>query len=386
VNSANANPYAPPQAEVSWEIPAPLVETLDTDGPISFAGAVDEAHLHEFLKSDGHVGCAQMLLGLISLSLILLVLAFLGGGFTAIAIGCLGVIVVTLTVSTIPYRRLVFQNINPDWNRPRRGLMRADGVVVRRDETALFLRWDWFDGAVIGDRFVAFLPATQRAAPLLVTRSMLVNLDDWNRLTQVAGAISVDSERFSKGDQRRGQNQRILRDRSRARTVDVPTEAIPFQGTLTAAELARVPGRYRRRQRPLRTYVVNTVLVTHVGLVLAGLSQLFLEQALALPIVVLFYVVVTAVLGRWRGRDGRVIVNYLNAFATESSVVSDFAVTTAEVSWSALQPVLRTDDVVVLQRRQWIQFIVARRNMFASDEAWQRFNGWVDRAEEGYAG
>ena len=380
MNSPDANPYAPPQTEVSRELPTPSIETLEAHGPISFSGVVDQQDLNQYLRTDGHVGCAPMLGALICVGLILLFPLMVGGGLAAIAIGALGIVVVTLSVSTIPYRRLVFQNINPDWRQPKQGQLRPDGVTIERAGTRIFYRWDWFDSAIVADRVVAFLPATQRGAPLLITQSMLTDLEYWIRVQQVAQAVAVTTIQSPDGDQRRYQNERILRDRHRPRTVEVPNGAVPFQGPLTAAELANVPGRFRPRQRPTRTYVVNTILIVHIGLILAGVSLLVFRGLLTLPIVVSLYIISAIFFGRWRSRESHAIVNYLNAFATPSSIVSDFAVTTADVPWSSLQVVLRTDDTVVLRRREWIQFVVARRKMFDSDDSWQQFKDWVDES------
>lgn len=379
LNSPDANPYAPPQTEVSHELPKPSFEILESQGPISFSGVVDSASLHEYLRADGHVGCGGMLMGLICVGLISLFPILLGGGVAVIAIGCLGIVVLTFAVSTIPYRRLVFQNINPDWNRPKRGQLRPDGVTVERDGTTIFFRWDWYDSAIVANRIVAFLPATQRTAPLLIAQSMLPDLDQWARVQQVAQAVAVTSMQSPEGDQRRYQNERILRDRKRPRTVEVPHGAVPFQGPLTAAHLESVPERFRPRQRPARTYVVNTILIVSIGVILSGISLLVFRGLMTLPIVVSLYIVAAVFFGRWRNKSSPALVNYLNAFATEASIVSDFALTTADVPWSALQLVLRNNDTVVLRRREWIQFVVARRRMFASDEAWRQFNDWADQ-------
>jgi multisubunit Na+/H+ antiporter MnhB subunit len=363
-------------------MPAPSMETLDEIGPIGFAGAIDEQHLHEFLSMEGHVGCAPMLMGSIGIGLILLVLSLMGGGFTAIAIGVMGFVLVVMTVSTIRYRRLVFQNLNPHWNRPVRGELRTAGVQLERGQTSAFFRWDWYVGAVISDQLVAFLPATQMAQPLMVSKPMLVNLDDWNRVRQVAAAIGIVSDADSVEDRRRHQNLQILRDPNRERRIKVPSDAIPFEGVLTASDFSQIPRRYHRRQRPVRTQIVNAILYTLAGLVVVGISLVVFQQVAMLPIIVVVYIIAAIAFGKMRhSKNSSGAVYYLKAFATESSIVTDFAVTTTEVSWSALQPVLRTDNVVSLRRREWIQFIVARRNMFASDEAWDRFNQLVDDAE-----
>ena len=132
----------------------------------------------------------------------------------------------------------------------------------------------------------------------------------------------------------------------------------------------------------MRSYVVIVGIFLFGSFVVLAVSQLLFQQMAFLPAFILTYIVLAGIgiaMRKMRRRDvNGDVVYYLNAFATDSSLVTDFAITATTVDWSALRLVLRTTDVVVLRRREWIQFIVARRDMFASDADWQRFNELVD--------
>ncbi len=193
MDSTKPNPYAPPQTESFAEVPAPSLDTLKQIGPISYAGAPDERALDEFLSAYGHVDWGYLLIVGVVLTFILLAVSLFMGGFL-LAFGGIGLVIIVLTVSTSSYRRLVFKNINPRWNRPSHGVLTAEGVRIDRKRSSSFFRWDWYGGAVISDQVVALLPATQTAQPLIITQAMLVKLDDWSRLLEVAGAIGIVSD------------------------------------------------------------------------------------------------------------------------------------------------------------------------------------------------
>jgi hypothetical protein len=316
------------------------------------------------------------------LTFVLLSVSLVAGGFP-LALGGIGLVLIVLTVSTTPYRRLVFENINPRWNQPTQGVLNTEGVRIERESSSVFFRWDWFGGAVVSEQVVALLPATQAAQPILITQAMLVNLNDWSRLLEVAAAIGIVSDEAPIDDQQSADNLRLLRRANRVRSIDPPEGAIAFEGVLSGQDFARVPKLYRWRERPLRSYVVVVGLFFFGSFVVIAISQLLFQQMAFLPAFILTYIVLAGIgiaMRKMRRRGvNRDVVYYLNAFATNSSLVTDFAITVTTVDWSALRLVLRTTDVVVLRRREWIQFIVARRDMFASDADWKRFNEFVER-------
>ena len=133
----------------------------------------------------------------------------------------------------------------------------------------------------------------------------------------------------------------------------------------------------------MRSYVVVVGLFFFGSFVVIAVSQLLFQQMAFLPAFILTYIVLAGigiVMRKMRRRQvSGNVVYYLKAFATDSSLVTDFAITATTLDWSALRLVLRTTDVVVLRRREWIQFIVARRDMFASDADWKRFNELLER-------
>lgn len=377
------NPYAPPQTDSFAEVPAPSLDTLQQVGPISFAGAPDERDVHEFLRAYGHVGCGYLLIVGFVLTFVLLSVSLLMGGLL-LAFGGIGLMLIVLTVSTTFYRRLVFENINPRWNQPTHGSLTAEGVCIERPHSSAFFRWDWYGGAVISDQMVALLPATQTAQPLMITQAMLVKLDDWSRLLEVATAIGIVSEESPIDNQHRQKNLRLLRRANRMRSIEPPAGAIVFEGALDANDFRRVPDRFRWRERPLRTYAVVAGLFFFGSFVVIAISQSVFQQFAFLPTLILVYAVLAGIgfalrkIGRRRVKGKAVY--YLDGFATDSSLVTDFVITSTTIDWSAIRLVLRASDVVVLRRREWIQFIVVRRDMFANDMDWQRFNELVPQA------
>ncbi len=377
------NPYAPPRVESLVERPTWSDSTFEGE-PIAFSGTVGREDLRQFLRAESDVDLAHLAAIGFAVAVILAALAILGGWFAVASLGGTGLTLIVLTVSTTPYRKLVFENLNPHWNSPVRGELRSDGIHLHRESASAFYRWDWYGRGVVGDQVVAFLPATQMAQPLLLTRSMLVGLEDWDRVVTIAKSIGGGTEDPAANELRlRDQNLRILRQPRRERTVDVPDGAIALQGRLTVADFSRIPRRHRRRERPLRTNMVIAGLLVFGGMLLAAISELIFGSIALLPGLALAYAASGYLFGRIRRLkpDGN-SVYYMNAFATESKFVSDFAITTTTVAREALRLTMRTDDLIVLRRREWVQFIIARRDMFASDQDWERFTAWTSQIPE----
>lgn len=382
--NSDLNPYAPPSTESYVDVPASSFETLTEIGPIPYTGAPDEQAVSDFLRAHGHVsGCYLLVIG-ITLTLVLLSLSLLTQSLL-LAVGGIGLVVIVLAVSTIRYRRLVFENLNPRWKEQTLGELNADGVRIQRRHSSVFFRWDWYGGAVISQHLVALLPATQHANPFIITRDMLVRLDDWDRLLEVAGAVGIVSDESPLDDARRQHNLRLLRYAQRPRSIEPPADSIAFGGALDAVDFRRLPKRYRWQERPLRSYAVVTGLFFFGSLVVIAVFKAAFQQMPFLPALILVYITL-AIIGvalrirlRQTARSRRVY--YLQAFATESSLVTDFAITTTRVDWSGLRLVRHPPDRLVLRRREWNQFIVVRRDMFGSDQDWQRFRSLAERTK-----
>jgi hypothetical protein len=358
------------------------METLRESGPIQFSGSANDRDLRELLQAYGHVGCAYLMLLGFCISLVLLVLFVQGGGLAAIAIGVMSLFVVASVVSTIPYRQLVFENANPQWREERCGELREEGVHVDRRDTRAFFRWDWYWSAAMGDDWIAFIPATGPMQPLIINVSMVVNLDDWRRVQQLA--LAIEQRSHDSGEQQhRRRNSNLMQEKGRQRSVEVPADAIAYHGTLRASDYSRLPNDHRRRERPARSYVVVGALFCGGAFIVAGVSKLLLQQFAFLPAFLVIYVAMAAigiaVRKRRRGMPSSGAAYFLNAYATESSMVSDFAITTTEVAWSALELVVRTDDFIAFRRSPRNRFILARRDMFEGEQDWKRFNGIVDK-------
>jgi Flp pilus assembly protein TadB len=301
MSSDSPNPYAPPNPLASQEeVLLGVAEAVEKLGTVAFAGNVRQHDLDEYLRADGHVGCARLLMLLIGFGGIFMSLSVIGIPFLAISIGTTGILTIAVTVSTIPYRRRMFQNANPEWSETVNGSLRPDGVHVRRDLSSTYYHWNWFGEAITSENVIALLPATQAASPLLITRGMTVGLDEWDRLIQVTQAIGSTSKPGESEDQRRDQNLRILKDKQRGWRFTPPTDAIAFEGIVWSDDFQLLPRHYRRRERPARTYMVNYGLVGFMGLILAGCSGLLFAQIAIIPVLVSVYVVAAILLGRRR--------------------------------------------------------------------------------------
>ena len=254
MNQTPTNPYAPPPSGVDVARPLPSLETLDSHGPIRFSGAMQDRDLDEFLRADGHVGCVTSIAQGLCLGIIALALLVQGGGLVGLAIGTLGFFLVMSIVSTVHYRRLVFENENPDWAAVRHGELVADGIRLLEDEGTRFYRWLWYGDAIIADRWVVFVPANGTNQPVLVASDMLDQTADWDRVRDVAAAIAL--RLHTRGETRQHQkNLSRMRTPSRPRSIAVPPDALAWSGTVRSPRLQPVASgpAAARRNRLART-------------------------------------------------------------------------------------------------------------------------------------
>ena len=373
------NPYAPPstpQPDVAK--PESISDAVIGLGEVKFAGAVGPNDLDAYLRVEGHVGCARMALLAIVLGTLLSAFPFMGLTYFAIALGTMGCLLIILTVSTLPYRRLVFININPGWADPLSGHFGTEGIHVRRDFTNTFYRWNWFTEAVESDRVIALLPATQAASPLILTIDMFASADDWERLQVVASALRRRSAEPSQDDAIREENLQILRDQERDWTFTPPQDTIRFEGIVWSDDYNRLPRSAQQRERPMRTHFVIYGLLIFSGLILGGCSGVIFQRVALLPVVVAVYFFAAVAIGRRRQKRIRSVIYYLRGYAGSESLVTDFGLSVGETAWSGLKLEAQDETCLVLLRRNLNNFIVIRRDMIPDDGSWQRLSKMIN--------
>ena len=378
MNSDPTNPYAPPNPVASQnQARRGAMESLRQLGSIPFAGRIRRRELDEYLRADGHVGGARLAILAMGFGGIFFVLAFLGIPFLAVSVGAMGILTISLIVSTLPYRRLMFTNANPDWEQAMRGSIQPEGIRLNREHSSTFYRWNWFGETVTSPTLVALQPATQAAAPLMIARDMIPTEDAWELLRQVTDEVGATSNRLETEDLRRDQNLRILKDQQRGWTFTPPPDAIAFEGIVWSDDFNLLPRPYQARVRPLRTHLVIYGLVTFMGLILAGCSGLLFKQIAILPVIVTIYLVAAIAIGRRRRRSSGEVIFYLQGYALESSLVTDFGLAVSETTWPGLAMLANHEHHIVLRRCGLNNFVVIRKDMFADQNAWDRFRQLV---------
>jgi hypothetical protein len=333
--------------------------------------------LDEYLRHDGHVGCLRLASLAIGFTIFFLMLAALGFGFQLISIGALGIVATILAVSTLAYRRLVFTNLNPEWNEAIQGTISPEGIRVVRSDSNTFYRWSWYGEAASSASVVALIPATQSGTPLLITREMLPTVEAWQAIKSAAGRIVSDTSEREASYVRRDQNVQVLKDRQREWSLNPPAEAICFEGIVWSDDLALVYPRTSRHLRPLRTHIVTGSLFVFAGLILAGCSGLLFDNPLFFVPLVVTYVVATVIIGRKRYRASREVIYYLRGCASQSSVITDVGLAVSETNWPGLTLLLNRDHALVLQRKRIGNLIVIRRDMLADESAWMQLRELV---------
>lgn len=376
------NPYSPPSETLSTESDQ-SIESLLGSGPIRFHGSVNAGDLNAFLRSHDHIGCGSILMTGVGLSAIMFFFALvIHGALALVFVGVLGLVLLSLVTSMLPYRRSVFVSANPKWQEPVTGEVVVEGVVVRREGGESFFGWDWFGDAVADSHVVAFLPAMHSHQPILISSSMLDGLSDWDRLNFVAQSLAVSSDDSSTFESRRYENRKRMRSSRRGRSLEVPPDAIAFEGAVTTRDLKELPARISRRSRPARAYLLIFGLAAFMSVLLIGLMRLGGDSLLATILFMLVALVLVLSFVVRRIRSMRAPVNtvyYLAAFADESGLTSDFGVTNSHVPWQQIVPTRLLKETVLLARADVRQFIVARRDMFENEQDWQRFRELLDK-------
>ncbi len=178
------NPYQPPPIgeTVHGEF-AHLGVNLDLDDkpPLPFSGEPTAGDLNQFLNSHDSIG--PLPAATIAIFLVLLQLwAILTSAAVALTVaGGLVIAVIVVVTSSRWYRSLVFRSMHPTWCELVEGELSSDGVRIQRFHESAFYRWSWFAGVVIADSMVAFVPAQESEAPILISSGMLPESETCSR-------------------------------------------------------------------------------------------------------------------------------------------------------------------------------------------------------------
>jgi hypothetical protein len=375
------NPYAPPTGADEAADRSEIGEWLRS-GEISFQGTLTGRDLKAFLRAHDYIGCGSMLMTGTGVAFILGVVAVVvGGGMGLIALGVMGWLALTLLTSLLSYRRSVFTSANPAWDAPIRGGLSREGMEVTRGKVRSFYRWDWFADAVVDAEVVAFRPALHPHQPILISSSMMSELEGWDRALTVAGQIMAEAGTRFTPESRRYDNRRLLRSDRRVRSIPVGEGAVAFEGVVSMDDLRHLPPVLVRRNRPTRAYLLIVALAVSASLVMIGMARLGGLDTV-LPTLLFSAVVLVVMVGflvrRIRSlRGAGDTVYYLMAQADKNGITSDFGVTTTFVPWESLDVSESDDDVVVLSRIDLRQYIIVRRDMFADAAEWNQFGQWV---------
>lgn len=379
-SSHRTNPYSPP-SEACYQESPPARGTLPSGTSIRFSGHPNREEVDDYLRADAYISLPQLVLTGFASTLLLLALATIGAPFAMISIGMLGMIVITLAVSSLSYRRVVFENLNPNWSDRVEGEIQQDGITLCLKNATTRYRWDWFCGVALGKCSAAFLPTTQTGIPLLVTRRMLQCSSEserdrrWIEVVQVAESLGRITDQQAIDNRLETQTARLLRDTRRDRTIIPPRESIPFQGKFTSRDLARVSGRSTDYTKLLRSRLVSNSLLIFAAIGLAGLSKLMLDHYWTLPAFLLIYVLAWHAHG-FRLRKRRTtpsLLYYLHGFAEEDAVTLDMAAYVTTIPWASFQLTNDDEDFLAFRRLNRPQILATRSNMFASAEDWRHF-------------
>ncbi len=372
------NPYAPPTPESSDHGPVGPLDSLS--GPISFQGSLSKEDLHEYLRNHEHVGCVFLFVLVLVVGYFVFVIPVaLFGRLSTVSFGGLGLTITAAITSLVSYRRMMFAAANPNWQQPLRGELRRDGILIDRDGAETFFRWDWFERVVSTPRIAALVPSLPNHPPVLLTPPMFSHSGDWAHVAVLHQSVGVASDKNVTSQTRRYDNEAMLRNR-RQRSVEVPPEAIGFEGFVTRGDLNSLPKSWRRRLRPARVYLVITAVLVSLSLILVEILQMVQARAMLAILLVFFGGVMIFRLAARRLRktqtDDRVVV-YLTAFAAEPGITSDYGIVATTVPWKRMHCAAETDRSVVLIRTDVRQFIVAKADMFAGEQNWQNFKALV---------
>lgn len=380
------NPYQPPATTSALEAQS-LIWDIGDEGPIRFAGKPTDEDLDHYLTVHDSVGCVGIGLCVWVFLFVLAWLVFSGiAGATAIVVGIALIVAITGLVSTKFYRRMTFISMNPNWQGEVSGEMRADGVWIDREHCQVFLRWDCLDDVVAGDSFVGLLMMPHVSESLIIGEEMLqrpVNEQHVNRFVR-----EIRQQLISRGgvDTRRHFLDALLREPQRARSLEVPSDAIAFSGPVFRKELAAArttsidedteSKKTGGRSRVSRPIIVIASLVLGLALILGGILHAILPHDPLLAHMLTYSLLAIG----WftyrlkaKQQDPGTVIQFLHAYADHKGVTSDGHAITTHLPWSHIRLLSHEPERIVLRHSQSRRIMVIRHDMFSDESHWDGF-------------
>ena len=377
------NPYQPPET-TSVNEPAALIWDAGDAGPIRFSGKPTDEDLNLFISTHDSVGC-------VGLGLCAWVAIFAFGwllvsdltSVTSIVIGIAVIATVTGLVSSRFYRRMSFIAMNPDWQTEVSGEVRADGVLIQREHSRLFVRWDCLIDIVAGPSIVGLYVMPHVGESVVIGEAMLEKPVSEQRVNEFVRQIRRQLTVRGSMDARRRFLDVLLREQ-RERSVPIPNGAIAFSGPVFRRELIiarkaskkKAVGKVEKWLCHSRPFAIVASLVLGFVLIFGGVLHAVLPHDPLLAHT-LTYGMLAIGWFTYRRRSKRVdkdaIIQHLNAFANEDGITSDGNVIVTSLPWSHIQLVSSKQDRLVLRHTKTRRVMVVRSDMFQGETDWGQF-------------
>ena len=384
----SANPYQPPN-----QPPALLrgfetdftVERLAESGPIRFSGQPTSVDLTRLIKSYDRIGIIPLFLCAVSLpSFLIWAIGIQSMGLTLIATGISLVAIIALAVSSVAYRRRSFMAMNPGWNEPVEGEIRANGVMIRRGHSEVFLRWDCLSDIRGASRVIGFFVMSRFGTSVLVTESMFTDAIDEALINEVIQKVS--RQLIGPIASRSRMVDALRKEPSRNRTLEVPHEAIAFEGPVYANEFSGNATRTMATQDRVRSMLAFGGMILGVLIAIAGILLVVIpDDPLLVSAILGLGTMLVWLLWRPKLKGGGVssaLVHYSLAFANASGVTSDSAAVVWQLPWQHLRLAKSGDDRMVLHHAESHRAIVIRKDMFDCEDEWRTVKEFAERSDQ----
>ena len=311
------------------------------------------------------------------------------GGYPAIAItiGFCGFIVLTMFVSTMPYRTSLFKNLYPTWDLMDSVEISSLGVTVCYEGSRFTCEWDWFSRAVVAGNVIALFPAIQPTKPVLIGESMLPRATssqmkhDWGAIVDFVKTKTVAERKLSSNKRSKLDDAEKARgilelqcSQDRKRTVAAVPGSWLFCGSVTTADLRHIPVAKNSLKKTHRSHVVAWLLVVIVAVFCAGVSELAFGAFWILSGLYLLYVIA------WRVKAGRRTlfkdvkkICYLQGYATTDHICLDGGISVSIFPWEDLQVLANHRACIAMQAGSSGQYVIVREDMFEMAEHWAEF-------------